>query len=696
MEHGSQWRNDSDSTRRSGSSSSDSRPALPEPRVAHPAASDPGTWPAGVQWVSIGPHLIRAARRNHGSLIPRPRCLPAVALALVWISTVLAAPPSPTRVEELATWLPAHPTGVGRPISDRPAWTTLAEKPQWRDLIREAESLARSGLPEQPDELYLDFSRTGNRDRWQRVAFARRGRVATFTMAEALENRGRFLPPLEETLNALCAERTWVYPAHDRSLRNFRGEIVEMDLGSTALSWDMATALWLLGDKLSPETRARVRDNLERRTLRPFRAMIEGRQPEAFWLRATHNWNAVCLAGTVGTALAVVESPRDRAWFVAAAEDHIRFFLRGFTPDGYCSEGLGYWNYGFGHFTWLGEMLRLATGGRLDLLALPQARMPALFPWRAEILNGVYPSISDCSPGTRPDARVVQVLAQRLHLPLPGGVQAGEPEPGRALAISVLSAFLPRPLPALSTQPDAFQPDPLRTWFENAGVLICRSPEGQPPFAACLKGGHNAEHHNHNDVGSFSVVVGSTMVLCDPGAEVYTARTFSSRRYESRVLNSYGHSVPVVDGQLQQTGASARAQVVEVSLGPEEDRLVFDLTRAYKVEGLTRLLRTFVFRRGPHPALTVTDSWQATRPVTFESALITWSPWSWTAHQLRVGNEHAAVRVTLNTHGADSSVSDEILEEDVRTREKPRRLAVRLHQPTRAGRLAMTIEPLSR
>jgi uncharacterized protein YfaT (DUF1175 family) len=86
--------------------------------------------------------------------------------------------------------------------------------------------------------------------------------------------------------------------------------------------------------------------------------MIEGRQPEAFWLWATHNWNAVCLAGTVGTALAVVESSRDRAWFVAVAEERIRSFLRGFTPDGYCSEGLGYWNYGFGHYVWLGEMLR--------------------------------------------------------------------------------------------------------------------------------------------------------------------------------------------------------------------------------------------------------------------------------------------------------------------------------------------------
>jgi hypothetical protein len=41
-----------------------------------------------------------------------------------------------------------------------------------------------------------------------------------------------------------------------------------------------------------------------------------------------------------GTALAQVEERRERAEFVAAAEKYCRNFLRGFTPDGYCSEGL--------------------------------------------------------------------------------------------------------------------------------------------------------------------------------------------------------------------------------------------------------------------------------------------------------------------------------------------------------------------
>ena len=53
-------------------------------------------------------------------------------------------------------------------------------------------------------------------------------------------------------------------------------------------------------------------------------------------------------------------------------------FLKGFTPDGYCGEGTGYWNYGFGHYVLLSEEIRLATGGQIDLLC-PQGSLGAGF-----------------------------------------------------------------------------------------------------------------------------------------------------------------------------------------------------------------------------------------------------------------------------------------------------------------------------
>src|SRR5208282_1588130 len=131
----------------------------------------------------------------------------------------------------------------GEPITNRAAWEAVAVRhPELKDLLPSAAALAARPLPEQPDSLFLEFSRTGDRDHWQKIAFDRRGRIQIFTLAECLENQGRFLAPLEQAVAAVCAERTWVWSAHDPGLKNFHGETVEIDLGAATLAVELATA----------------------------------------------------------------------------------------------------------------------------------------------------------------------------------------------------------------------------------------------------------------------------------------------------------------------------------------------------------------------------------------------------------------------------------------------------------------------
>jgi len=617
----------------------------------------------------------------------------SIAVILTGLVAGFAAGPDPTRVREIAGMLPPKPAGFGRPISDRDTWDRLAHHPAFSKVPRAAERLVNEGLPEQPDDLFLDYSRTGNRDRWQKVASARRSRVTTFTLAECVEKQGRFLKPLEETIAALCTEKTWVYPAHDGNLKSFKGETMAMDLGSTALSWELATSDWLLGEKLPLATRKLIRENLERRTFAPIREMLDGKRMEVGWLSTKNNWNAVCLGGLTGAALAILDSPEERAWFAAVAEARIKSFLSGFTPDGYCSEGLGYWNYGFGHFVMLGEALRQATGGKLDLLAQPAARMPAQFALRDEIQNGIYPTIADCSPGSQPDAKLMHYVCERLQIAAPRWKDVDTVDAGRSLCASAMYTFLPATLPPLPNV-IATADLGLRTWFEDGGVLICRPAAGGGEFAACLKGGHNAEHHNHNDVGSFSVVCGKTMVLCDPGSEVYTARTFSSRRYESKVLSSFGHSVPVIAGQLQRVGLEARAVVRRAEFSETKDTLELDFRSAYEVPELQRLERQFVYARGEKPSLLIRDDVELAKPASFETALITWSKWKKvSAEELLVGEGREAVRVRMDTGGLAFDVTEEVLHEDVHTSELPRRIAVRLKEPVAKARVSFEIQP---
>jgi len=435
-----------------------------------------------------------------------------------------------------------------------------------------------------------------------------------------------------------------------------------------------------------------IRENVERRVLQPFRDMTEGRRKEIFWLRATHNWNAVCLSGVTGAALALVDTPAERARYVAAAEYYIRFFLKGFTPDGYCSEGVGYWNYGFGHFLALGEAVRQATGGAIDLLADPDALMPSLFCTRAEILNGIYPTIADCSPGSQPSSMYVGFISRRLGLPASDAIASQFVRPQQSLTSTLMFSFIEDPLPKAPHAALAAD-SPLRTWFKNGGVLICRSAkDAEADFAAALKGGNNAEHHNHNDVGSFSVVAGKAMVLCDPGSEVYTARTFSSRGYQSKVLNSYGHAVPLVAGQLQRSGTNARAVVLRADFSDAQDTLALDIHSTYTVPELKQLQRTFIFRRH-EPSLVVRDEVAFTEPKDFETALITWGTYTRLSEsELRFADEGSSVKVRIDTDGVPFKVRWEKLDEDVRSRRKPMRLGIALAERIKAATVTLTIE----
>ena len=597
------------------------------------------------------------------------------------------------RTNAIAELLVAKPAGFGRPAADREVWEKFAAAAAYRKVVPRAEKILKTPLPDLPDDLYLDYSRTGNRSRWQARNSKRRGRLRPLVLAECIENKGRFVPGLEELIRELSKERTWVMPAHDWSLANFKKTRIDIDLASAALAWELATADWLLGDKLSPATRKLIRSEIRRRVWDPYRRMLSGKRKCNWWMHTTNNWNAVCLAGVTGSALALIESREDRALFVAAAEKYSKNFLRGFAADGYCTEGVGYWNYGFGHYVLLSEAIYQATDGRLDLLAGKNVRAPAAFPLGIEITGGVYPAFADCSVTARPDARLLDFVCKRFGLPVRTQRPRGKAALGGPLYAAMIHAF------ANSASGKSAAPPtdelPLRTWFENAGVLICRPSKGGTDFAVALKGGHNAEHHNHNDVGSYAVVVGGRPVLPDPGAEVYTARTFSARRYDSKVLNSWGHPVPVVAGQLQRAGHEARGRVVRVEHTSTSETLILDLASAYDVASLESLQRTFVYGREDGGSLAVSDDVRFKQPQAFGTALITLGTWKQTGPKtLTIRDGDAAVQVEIACTGGAFKIRAEKIREDVKTRKRPTRLGIELPGPVQRAMISVTIRPL--
>ena len=627
---------------------------------------------------------------------PKPKAAKNAAAPAKAAPKPTAPPPAAKKVAPaagVAEMLPAKPRGFGQPIADRAAWKRLAKDESWQALVKRAAGLLKEPIAEQPDDLFLDFSRTGNRSRWQSVAFRNRSRITTLTLAECIENKGRFLPALEAIIAAVCAERTWVMPAHDRRLDSFHGRMIDIDLAASHLGANLASVHWLLGDKLSPKTRTLIRDELRRRIFDPFHAKLAGKHKGMWWLKGTNNWNTVCLANVVGAALAMIDSRDERTTFVDAGVTYSAYFLKGIPSDGYCTEGVGYWNYGYGHYVLLAEAIVQATDGGVDLFARKDAYAPAIYGRRIQIVNGVCPAFADCGVTARPADKIMQFVGRRYGL---GADPAGDDvflRPGGNLFDTLMYAFPNSATKAPQAKAEAEGPG-LRDWFDVAGVLIARPTPGSPcRVGVALKGGHNAEHHNHNDVGSYVFVVGDQPVVLDPGGEAYTARTFSGQRYVSNVLNSFGHPVPRVAGKLQSKGRRAAAKVLRTEFTDAQDTLALDLKAAYAVKELKKLHRTFVYSRTGQGSLAVTDEVEFATPQAFETVLVTLGRWKQKGKTLTLYDFGEAARVTLAA-SADVEVTSEEIKEDVHTHSLPARIAIRFKQPVTQATVTAKIVPM--
>ncbi len=325
-----------------------------------------------------------------------------------------AAPEVQERLRELSAMLGESPEGFGSPINNRDTWKRISGIPAFKKFVKIAVILSAEPVPELNDDLYLDFSRTGRRYSYQRPHGIRRSNLKDLIIAECIENRGRFLPAIERYMRSICAEKTWVLPAHDSDLNNFRGTKIDIDLSVAMTAWNLATACFLLDDRLGADVRDIVQSEMRRRVFDPFLDMVSTGKNLMWWMTYSSNWNSVCIGGVVGSALAMLENREERAWFLYGVERYAPNYLDGFTGDGYCSEGLGYWNYGFGHYLMLAEAVKQATGGEWDLLENDKVRKIAEFPVNLEITPSVYPTFSDCSINAQPDSRYMRYVSRRF------------------------------------------------------------------------------------------------------------------------------------------------------------------------------------------------------------------------------------------------------------------------------------------
>lgn len=557
---------------------------------------------------------------------------------------------SPARIQEIQGMLAGQPSGFGVPCADRAAWAGK-DAALTQAVLQAEQDIAAPLAPFDPDA-YLQFTKTGDRQPMERNLHSREGQLAPLVLAECAEYQGRFLPRIAEVLDSLAAMPSWTLSAHDPQLMNFHGTRYYVDLNAADMSDAMAEAMYLLGDKIPAATRKHVTAEMEKHVFGPMRDSYLSGNISAdnhnghWWLVADMNWNAVCLKGVTGAALAMLPDVKDRALFVAGAEHFIQHYEKGFAEDGYDTEGLGYWNYGFSHFIELRENLLRATGGKIDLLAGEKMQRVALFGLQFPMLPNNSAAYGDAGTMPHADAHLVAIIDHIFEL-VP---QQQEPmsDVRGTLTAAALDLFPIAGDQLVSPAAQALSQPSLRTYYADTGILVSRGAPGQD-FAVTIKAGGNTTH-SHNDIGSFVIGVGAVQPVGEPGGpKFYTGATFGPHRLDSKLLNSFGHPVPEIGGNLQLDATKIKVSVTSHEFSDAEDRIAIDMTNAYDVPALKHVTRTLTHSRADAGSIEITDDFELTQPTEIVESLPTHGTWKQTdAHTVVFSLDGEDVRAVID------------------------------------------------
>lgn len=527
-----------------------------------------------------------------------------------------------------AEWMPFPPA------SDRAAWEALSREPLNRTRRDHLVDLAARQLaepwPDLPATLFMDYARTGDRCRFETRYFLRRQRLGVWTLAECFEHRGRFVDAIADALWALAEETTWCVPAHvwtePREPLPSAAGAVTVDLFAAETAHLLAQVCCLLRDELdavTPVLRRRIREELLRRVIGP----VETRD-DIGWFSGRNNWSPWCASNVLGAAFYTLDDPARLAALTHRMMGVTDRFLAHQLPDGGCDEGPMYWSVAGGALLIFLELLHSRSRGAIDVYAEPLVRAVGEYFAKVHLEGPWFAAFADAAARTTPRVPVVYRYGERIgseplqRLALAaarGWDPAAEPAP--TLPLSGLGGDLMNHLWELFWMPAQTGPvpppaRPADVWLPDLQVMVARTAAGPASrgFSLAAKGGHNAENHNHNDVGQFILLFNGEPVIVDAGRGTYTRETFGPRRYDAWFIRGSGHNVPVVGGVEQQAGAEFAAGEVVHAATPEESRLSLRLDGAYPAAaGLGCLRRDVVLRRAD-PSVRIADAYELKTP----------------------------------------------------------------------------------
>lgn len=526
-----------------------------------------------------------------------------------------------------------------------------------KDALRLAQELRGQRMPELTEELFSEFERNGSRLRYESAYFGRRKFLSVLGLVCVMKHRAEDLKKLEEVLLEICGEECWALPAHVDRSKNTDWRIT-IDLFASETAQTLAQLVTLLKEDLSEHVTGIVEKEVRARVLTPFMA---SKAPYSGWERSGNNWNAVC-CGNIGSAgLFLLKEEAERRALAERLAHALTCYLKGFGDDGACEEGLGYWAYGLTYYVLFARQLREAYPD-MNIMAGKKVETIACFQQKCYFGGGRTLSFSDGNCFERYPMGLTCSLAYEFD-----SVRFPDPEFARKLGQDDCFRWVGvywdwywtgRFLQAVREENESVLEDGKDSVRKGRkGSLKALADCGDEVFpdvqwavfrgacgsAAAVKGGHNAESHNHNDVGSFFYLADGEAFLDDLGCGEYTKDYFSDRRYTIFCNSGSSHNIPLIDGCDQCAGREHRAESFDTL---EKGTAVIRFEAAYGQPYLRRLERRLHLEEATGE-LSVTDVAETDRTVEFKENLVTRLPVTVEDGQIVIHGKRHCARIVL-------------------------------------------------
>jgi hypothetical protein len=522
--------------------------------------------------------------------------------------------------------------------------------------------------------------------------------------AELATGQGRYMDQLMDGTFAMCEVTSWVrshHLSHQKSHRYFPEyddnaiDLVAGDVGAV-----MAWVYYYFHeefDKIEPEISRRLLHELDKRIMTPYLNDTHyGWKGDRFDPEKNHlnNWTPWCSINCL-QVFALCEKDLDR--FAKAAYmsmESVDKYLNNIEGDGCCDEGPTYWYQGPAkNFEYL-EFLKWVTGGKVDALGNPMIRRMGEYITTSTIGNGWVVNFSDASAKGADNALIIYNYGKGVDSPLMKHYAAyalkGGPAPVMRdrFIIRMFYSLLVKDELEKETPELVFEP---YTWYPETQICYMREKDG---FFVASKGGHNAQSHNHNDIGTVSLYYKAIPFLIDAGVGTYITKTFSSHRYEIWSMQANYHNVPMLNGVPEKEGRKYASK--QATFDPKTMTFAVDFAGTYPEEACVKsMLRKVSLKNGK---VTIKDSYSLSE--SRQAADFNWLTWGDVDIETpgKVSITVQGETVTLNYDGKKlEPVLETIVQDDPPLKrvwgDKIYRVTLRERKPAVKGNYTFTLVP---